>query len=100
MKVEFSGQETYQVNGTLEVDPKDFLHCEDEDEIRDEMSDLIWESDDRYEDFVDGDVRIRKIPKEFFDEWSRLKLAGESPKSKFDEALGELIKKSGSELPS
>lgn len=100
MRVEFSGWETYQVSGTLEVDPKDFLHCEDEDEIRDEMSSSIWKSDDRYEDFTDGDIRIREIPEEFLDEWYKLKPAGESPKSKFDEALDELIKKSGSELPS
>lgn len=88
MKVEFSGWETYQVYGSLDVNPEDFLDCEDEDEVRDEMSTLIWESDDRYEDFSEGDVRIREIPKKFFDEWNKLK-----SKSRFDEALDELIKK-------
>lgn len=80
------------------LDPKLYSDCES----REEVMDMIW--DDIDEQINYGDVNVKdsdddfRIPCEFWDEWNKLKLASKSPKSKFDEALDELVKKSKNEL--
>lgn len=56
----------------FELDPADFLHCEDEEELTDAIYDVVYSETDT------GDVQIKESEVEldmasFFEEWKSLK---------------------------
>lgn len=61
------------INESIELNPRDYLDCNDECDLNDSVYDDIWDS------FSVGDLEIDQaemdfsLPKEFIDEWRRLK---------------------------
>ena len=57
------------IDGILELDPSEYLDCEDEIDIRDKIWDKIWDCN------ISGDIEdyYYKIPDSFLEEWYKLK---------------------------
>ena len=63
----------YRIYIDRDIDPEEFLDCEDEDELRDEILEyMAYESWDDLE-YPEIYERNTDIPEEFFEEWRRLK---------------------------
>lgn len=101
MKINFSGWERYKIFGSIDIEPKDFLDCEDEEELFDAIYNVAIESDNRESDYDDGDLCIDNITKEFkgfVAEWRELKskfgdaTLTDKSKDEFDKLLDELVK--------
>ena len=62
-----------RVNVDFSLSPKDFLECEDEDELKDMVKEHIWDNVEYGDVEVDDSESEFDIPDEFIKEWKSLK---------------------------
>lgn len=60
------------INTEFQLDPEDFLHCTDEDELKDAIYDVVYEEVD-YGDISIDESKSELTMVDFINEWKSLK---------------------------